>query len=119
MQLYATGAATATSAAQVTFPVAGTIKGCHLALSVAATANGSLVTLEFSKVPTNQAGTNGAQDPFLEVRKYLNTAANGMYIDGLNQFFPLNVPVKAGDIVYVHATVTTATYYVTAIFDYA
>jgi len=119
MQLYATGAATATSAAQITIPTSTRIKGVHLAVTMDAAADNSAVALEFSKVPTNQVGSNGAQDPFLELRLYQNQGAAGQTQTGINQFMPLDVAMKAGDIIYLHATVTTATYYVTAIFSYA
>lgn len=118
LQLYATGAATATSVANVTVPVATTIKGAYVTLVGDATADNSTVRIELSKVPTNQIGVNGAQDPFLEFGTYLNVGAAGAYPMSLNTFYPLDVSCRQGEIIYIHANVTTTTYYVNVIFIY-
>ena len=74
------------------------------------------VTLEFSKLPTSQIATNGAQDPYLEVRVKSNFVTSGLTTYGVNQTFPVDVECRQGEILYVHAAVTgTATYRVTAI----
>jgi hypothetical protein len=81
--------------------------------------DGASVRLEFSKVPTNQIGTNGALDPFLEVAMYGNFVTSGLAQSGINKFFPLSVSCRQGEIIYVHATVAgTVTYFVNAIFSY-
>jgi len=119
IQLYATGSATATSAAQITIPTAATIKGVHLELLIDSITDGASVRLEFSKVPTNQIATNGALDPFLEVGLYGNFVTSGLAQQGVNKFFPLSVSCRQGEIIYVHATVAgTVTYFVNAIFSY-
>lgn len=119
IQLYATGAATATSVANVTIPSATTIKGVHLDLVIDSVTDNAIVRLEFSKVPTNQIGTNGALDPFLEVAVAGNFATSGLAQGGVNKFFPLSVSCRQGEIIYVHATVAgTVTYYLNAIFSY-
>lgn len=119
VQLYATGSATGTSVAQITIPVATTIRGVHVALMVDSITDNARVQLEFSKVPSNQAGVNGAFDPFLEVDACSNFVTSGLMQGGQNMFFPLAVQCRAGEILYVHATVTgTATYYITAVFSY-
>ena len=67
---------------------------------------------ELSKVPTNQITTNGALDPFLECGIYSNFVTSGLAQTGLVYTFPLNVPCRQGEIIYLHATVGgTVTYY--------
>jgi hypothetical protein len=79
----------------------------------------ALVRIELSKVPSNQTGTNGALDPILEIGQAGNFVTSGLSTSGLNQFFPLAVPVRQGEIVYLHATVGgTLTYYANFILIY-
>lgn len=112
LQLYATGSATATSVAQVTIPSASTIHAVQIDFTVDSITDNGQVRLELSKVPTNQIGTNGALDPFLEVGYFGNFVTSGLFGSSLNQLFPVNVPCRQGEIVYIHATVSgTATYY--------
>lgn len=119
IQLYATGSATATSVASVTIPTAGRVSGIQIALGIDSVTDNAMVRLELSKVPSNQIATNGALDPFLEINLAGNFATSGLAQTGVNQFFPVDVPVRQGEIVYVHATVTgTVTYYVNAILHY-
>lgn len=120
IQLYATGAATATSVASVTIPTAGRVLGIQVALGIDSVTDNAMVRLELSKVPTNQIATNGALDPFLEVNLAGNFATSGLAQAGVNQFFPVDVPVRQGEIIYVHATVGgTVTYYFNAVLHYA
>lgn len=119
LQLYATGAATATSVAQVTIPSQARIVGVQIALGIDSVTDNAMVRLEYSKVPTNQIATNGALDAFLEINLAGNFATSGLAQAGVNQFFPVDIPCRQGEIVYVHATVTgTVTYYVNAILHY-
>ena len=112
IQLYGTGSATATSVAQVTIPTAGHLIGVQLGVSYNSQTNGAQVRLELAKVPTNQIATNGALDPFLEIGTFTSFATSGLFGSGINQLFPVNVPCRQGEIVYIHATVSgTATYY--------
>ena len=86
-------------------------------LTVDSVTDNSQVRLEFSKIPTSQIATNGAQDPFLTVGMFIN--GTQVAPNGINEFVPLDIPCRQGEIVYVHATVAgTATYFVNAIFDY-
>jgi hypothetical protein len=119
LQLYATGAATATSVAQVTVPVATRIRGVILSFLIDSITDNAIVRIELSKVPTNQTAVNGAFDPFLEVGKFGNFVTSGLAQTGDNIFIPLDVDCRAGEVIYLHATVSgTATYYVNAIFNY-
>lgn len=112
IQLYATGAATATSVAQVTIPSSATIHAVQVSLQVDSITDNGQVRLELSKVPTNQIATNGALDPFLECGYFSNFVTSGLM--GSSQLYtvPVNVPCRQGEIIYIHATVAgTATYY--------
>jgi len=119
LQLYATGSATATSVAQVTIPSSARIRGVQIALGIDSITDNAMVRLEFSKVPTNQIATNGALDAFLEINLSGNFVTSGLAQAGVNQFFPVDIPCRQGEIVYVHATIAgTVTYYVNAILHY-
>lgn len=120
IQLYGTGSATATSVAQVTIPSAGRIVGVQVNLAVDCITDNGQVRTELSKVPTNQIGTNGALDPFFEVGLFNNFATSGDATNGVNGFFPVDVAVRQGEIIYLHATIAgTVTYYFNAILHYA
>lgn len=120
LQLYATGAATATSVASVTIPTSARIMGVQIALGIDSVTDNAMVRLELSKVPTNQIATNGSQDPFLEINLAGNFLTSGLAQTGVNQFFPVDIPCRQGELVYVHATITgTATYYFNAILHYS
>lgn len=119
IQLYATGSASGTSVAQVTIPSAGKIKGVIVDATFLSKTDGAVCRLEFSKVPTNQIATNGALDPFLEIGSTSNFVTSGLDQNAVNGFFPVDVDVRQGEIIYVHATVAgTVTYTVNAILYY-
>lgn len=119
LQLYATGSATATSAAQVTIPSATTLKGVIIAFAVDSITDNGQVRVELTKVPTNQIAVNGALDPFLELSLFSNFVTSGLAHSAQNMFIPLDVPCRQGEIVYLHVTVAgTATYYFNAIFSF-
>jgi hypothetical protein len=116
LQLYATGSATGNAIASVVIPSATRIKQIQIAFDVDSITDNADVTLEFSKVPTTQIATNGAQDPFLEVRLKSNFVTSGLTTTGVNQSFPVDVECRQGELIYVHAAVTgTATYRINAI----
>lgn len=119
IQLYATGSATATSVAQVTIPSAGKLKGVALNATFTSITAGAVCRIELSKVPTNQIAVNGALDPILEVGTSSNFVTSGLDQNAINQFFPLDVDVRQGEIVYVHVTVAgTITYTFNAVIYY-
>lgn len=112
LQLYATGSATGTSVAQVTIPSSATIHAVQVSFNIDCITDNGQIRIELSKVPTNQIGTNGALDPFLEVGLYSNFVTSGLAQPLLCQTFPLNVPCRQGEIIYLHATVLgTITYF--------
>jgi hypothetical protein len=116
LQLYGTGSATANAVAQVTIPAATTIVGCMVAIRFAAKADGGNCALELSKIPTSQVAINGAQDPFLQIDHYSNFVTSGLDNGATNNWYPVRVPCRQGEIVYLHAFVAgSVTYYFTAI----
>lgn len=118
LQLSASGSGTASAVASVTIPTAGKIKGCIAAVGMDIVADNGLVRLELSKVANSQILVNGAQDPFLTLQLYNNLVTSGMSPTGVNQFYPLDIDVRQGELIYVHAAVTTATYYCSFILFY-
>lgn len=120
MQLYGAGSSTATSVATVTIPSSTTIRGVKVCLLIDSVTDNADVSLELSKVPTNQIGTNGAQDAFLQIGASGNFSTSGLAQTLTGNYIPLSVSCRAGEIIYLHATVTgTIAYKVTFIFDYA
>lgn len=111
LKLYGTGAATANAVAQVTIPTSTTLKGVQWAIAIDQVADNSHLGLELSKAATSQIATNGALDPFWEFRHYCNLVTSGMYGGSQNGYAPLKVSCRQGEIVYLHALVTTTTYY--------
>lgn len=119
LQLYGAGSATATSVANVTIPSATRIKGVQVCLLLDSVTDNADVSLALSKVPTNQIGTNAAQDDFLQVGAFGNFNTSGLAQAGVNHFFPVDVSCRQGEIIYLHATVTgTAAYKATFILHY-
>jgi len=119
LQLYATGAATATSVAQVVIPSAATIRAVQVSLLIDSITDGASVRVELSKVPTNQIATNGAVDAFLEVGSYGNFVTSGLAQGGQCLTVPVSVTCRQGEVVYVHVTVAgTLNYFFNAILWY-
>lgn len=120
IQLYGAGSSTATSVANVTIPVATRIKGVTVCLLIDSVTDNADVSLELSKVPTNQIAVNGAMDPFCQVGASGNFATSGLAQTLTGQFIPLDVQCRQGEIIYLHATVTgTIAYKATFILHYA
>jgi len=119
LQIYATGSATASAVAQVTIPAAAKIRGVLFGVAIDSVTDNTRVFFELSKIPTNQFGVNGSQEPFAVVGGLMNVAANGQSWAGINQFVPVDVDCRQGEIIYFHAYVNgTATYYGNVILVY-
>lgn len=119
IQLYATGSSTANAVAQITIPSQTIIKGVIASLAGNSVTDDGIAVIECSKVATSQIATNGALDPFLEMRFYSNFVTSGLSNGAFNQFFPLHVPCRQGEIVYLHAFVSgTCVYFFNGIFLY-
>lgn len=118
IQLYGTGAATANAVAQVTIPTSGKLRGAKITLTADSVTDNSHVRIEFSKAPASQIAVNGALDPFLNCGLFIN--GTQVAPNGVNGFYPLDVDVRQGEIIYLHVLVAgTLTYFANVIFDYA
>lgn len=120
LQIYGTASATTTSLATITIPSAGRLNGIQFSFLIDSVTDNGIVRVELSKVPTNQIAANGALDPFFEVGAYSNFVTSGLSNGGQLGFTPLAVPVRQGEIIYLHCTVAgTATFYFNGILWYA
>lgn len=119
LQIYGTGSATANAVAQVTVPSASVLRGVLASLAVQSITAASQTIVELSKVATAQIGTNGALDPFCELRFFSNFVTSGLDNGAQNVFIPLHVPCRQGELIYLHANVSgTCTYYFNGILIY-
>jgi len=115
IKLYGTGAATANAVANVQIPSATRIVGVQWAIAVDAVADNAVCNLEVSAASATEIGTNGAQMCISEFRSYNNLVTSGMTLNSYNFFVPVDFAVRQGQLIYLHANITTATYFATAI----
>jgi hypothetical protein len=111
LQIYGTGSATANAVAQVTIPTQSRIRAVQVSLMFDMVADNSVFRVELSKASAGQIGTNGALDPFLLLGTYLSLVTSGMQANAINQTFGVDVPCRQGEIVYLHASGATTTFY--------
>lgn len=114
-KLYGSAAATANGVAQVILPAAGRIKGVQWAVNADMVADNSALALELSRASASEIGVNGAQQCISEIRAYGNLVTSGFPMSMLNYFFPLDIPIFQGQIIYLHCSITTCTFYATAL----
>lgn len=119
VQLYGTGAATASAVANITIPSAGKLRGVLMRLTGDSTTDNASVLVEYSKIPTSQIQVNGSQEPICGLGLFLNVGAAGSFVLAQTLFMPLDVDVRQGEIIYLHALVANVTYTANAIFFYA
>lgn len=119
LKLYGTGSATANAVASVVIPTAGKLKGIQVCMWIDSITDNAQVNCEVSRASAREIAVNGAQQCVVEVSLAGNFVTSGLAQAGVNQFFPVDVPVTQGQIIYLHALVTgTATYNFTAIIHY-
>jgi len=119
MKLYGTGAATANNVANVIIPTAGTIRGVQVALSFDSITDNAEATLEVSRASATEIAVNGSQQCICTADFRNNLLTSGMTGNSVNQFFPVNVPVIQGQIIYLHAVIVgTVTYFATVLIQY-
>jgi hypothetical protein len=111
LKLYATGAATGNGVASVVIPSAAALKGIQVAVRVNSITDGAQVNLEVSRASAREIAVNGAQQAILEVALEGNFVTSGLAQAGINQFFPVSVPVTQGQIIYLHALVAGTVVY--------
>lgn len=119
LKLYATGSATANAAANITIPSAGTIRGVQASVRINSITDGAQVDLEVSRASAREIAVNGAQQSIVQVAMESNFVTSGLAQAGVNQFFPVNVTVTQGQLIYLHALVAgTVTFDATFIVHY-
>lgn len=119
LKLYGTGSATANAVAQIIIPNKTTIKGVQICLWIDSVTDNAQVNCEVSRASAREIAVNGSQQCIVEASIAGNFATSGLAQFAVNQFFPVNVPVVQGQIIYLHAVVTgTATYNFTAVVHY-
>jgi hypothetical protein len=112
IKLYGTGSGVANAVAQVTIPSRATLVGIQAAIGLDQVADNSNVALEISKASATEVAVNGAQQCIAVFRSFGNLATNGTPGIQINGFFPVNVELDQGQILYLHSAVcTTTTYY--------
>lgn len=120
VKLYGTGAATANAVANVIIPSRGKLRGIAVALWADSNTDNAQVNCEVSKASAREIAVNGAQQCVVEVGIGGNFVTSGLAQFGVNQFYPLDVDVVQGQIIYLHALVTgTLTYNFTGVISYA
>lgn len=119
LKLYGTGSATANAVAQIIIPSKTRLKGIQVTMWVDSITDNAQVNCEVSKASAREIAVNGAQQCIAEVSIAGNFVTSGLAQFAVNQFFPIDVDVVQGQIVYLHALVTgTATYNFTALLSY-
>lgn len=119
LKLYGTGSATANGVASVTIPSAGTIRGVQCAVRMNSITDGAQLNIEVSRASAREVAVNGAQQCICEVVAEGNFVTSGLAQFGINQFFPTNVSVVQGQIIYLHALVGgTVVYDATFVISY-
>lgn len=116
IKLYGTGLATGNAVAQVTIPSKGRIVGVQFAASIDSVTDGASLNIEVSRASAREIAVNGAQQCVAEINVYGNFVTSGLAQGGVNQFFPVDVDVDQGQIIYLHAVVAgTLNYFATVI----
>jgi hypothetical protein len=119
LKLYGTGSATANAVANVLIPTRGKLKGIAVALWADSVTDNAQVNCEVSKASAREIAVNGAQQCVVEVGLAGNFLTSGLAQFGVNQFFPLDIDVTQGQLIYLHAVVTgTLTYNFTGVIIY-
>ncbi len=118
LKLYGSGSSTGNAIAQVTIPSKGRIVGIQASVMMDQVADNSAGRAELSKSSASEIGVNGAQQCICEVGLYGNLVTSGLTGLGVNQFFPVDVPVDQGQIIYLHFSCTTTTIYATFLIHY-
>ena len=111
LKLWATGSATANGAATVIIPSASTIRGVQVAVRINSITDGAQLNLEVSRSSSKEIAVNGAQQSVCEVCLESNFVTSGLAQQGINQFFPVAVPMTQGQILYLHALVAGTVIY--------
>jgi len=102
-QLYKSFTTSTNAGAQLQIIKAGRILGVQWAVAQGVdSGSGEGFILEVSLVPIFQSTTNDARGVVSVVTSELNMVTSGMAMSGLNLFFPVDVPVGAGQLLYLN-----------------
>lgn len=107
--IYAAFTATANNAASTQIVKNGTILGVQWAIAADLDSSGETYALECSLVPTFQSRTNESQGVISAVADFFDLVTSGGGGGRINAFFPVNVPVQGGQLVYLNGILTTTT----------
>lgn len=80
-----------------------------------AIADNNAGAVEISQASATEIAVNGAQQAICEVRCFNNLVTSGMTMVSLTGFFPVDVAVKQGQIIYLHAVIAAGSYVFTGI----
>lgn len=120
LKLYGTGSATANAVAQVVLPSKGHIIGVQVSMRGTSIVASSSVDCEVSRVSAREIQVNASQQCVCQVTLATNFVTSGLSQAGVNQFFPVSVPIVQGQIIYLHAFINgTMTYDFTGLIFWA
>lgn len=106
VKLYGSGSTSANAVASVVIPSKGRLRGALVTMWMTSQTSGVTTNCEVSRASAREIGVNGAQQCVLEVSMANNFVTSGMAMAAVNQFFPLDVEVVQGQIIYLHAVVS-------------
>lgn len=117
-KLYATGSSTTAAAAQVIVQRNGRIRGLRWALGIDTVTDNGAVAVEAALIPTSTIATNDSIGSIDEVRAQGNFVTSGLMLAAVNVQRSVDVPVAAGERIYLNAYVAgTAAFYATLFVD--
>lgn len=120
LKLYGSGASTANAVASVIIPSATRIKGVQVQAFIDCVTDNGACQLEISQASASEIAINGSQQCIVTIGMFSNFLTSGLAQFGVNQFFPVDVAVAQGQILYLHALVSgTLTYTFTGLLWYA
>jgi hypothetical protein len=119
LKLYATGSATGNAVAQVVIPSSTRLRGIQVCVSFDSITDNAQADLEVSLASATEINVNGAQQCVCQVSSRNNFVTSGMTNAGVPIFLPVDVQMRQGQILYLHAVIVgTITYFGTFIIWY-
>lgn len=103
IKLYGTGSATANNVANVTIPTAGRLKGIQYSIRIDAPSDNANMSLEVSQASATEYAVNGAQQCVAVFGAFGNLVTSGLAFGSIVGFVPVDVPLKQGQLLYLHA----------------
>lgn len=106
VKLYGTASATANAVANIQIPSRARIRGVQVAAYANVITDDAVLNLELSRASASEIAVNGAQQCIVQVALFNNFVTSGMVQSGINQFFPVDVEVIQGQLLYMHCQIT-------------